>query len=234
MHTIHGFPFHEFQSWPSRNAYVWLNGGWGDHRLLPRGRHRRRGRGGTTRIAPPERIRTIGPAVGTTSPARRRNRDASPVAPRTPAGARVIGTVGRLDYQKAPEHLIKALRVLRDRDPSWSGSAGAVGRKAARWPPARCRRPSAPRRGAVGRAAAAAGARHLRHGKSLRRAALRGTRSATCAVPVVATAVNGIPDESCPVSPVCWCHRNAQTCWPGPCSTCSTSRRCGRDGRTRS
>ncbi len=124
VHTYHGFPFHEFQSAPRRRAYVAIE--------------RRLGRltdvtlcVGTgvaveavrRRLAPPERIKVIGvvvDGVGAAGPvdaaafrlARRRARLALGV----PADATVVGAVGRLTYQKAPEDFVAALAGLGRRD----------------------------------------------------------------------------------------------------------------------
>jgi glycosyltransferase involved in cell wall biosynthesis len=125
VHTYHGFPFHEFQRAPRRRAYVAIE--------------RRLGRitdlalcVGTgvaveavrRELVAPERIRTIGvvvagadeawagfPVAGVPMAApltRRRARLALGVA----ADATVVGTVGRLTYQKAPEDFLAALRRL--------------------------------------------------------------------------------------------------------------------------
>ncbi|HUZ36244.1 MAG TPA: glycosyltransferase [Streptosporangiaceae bacterium] len=122
VHTYHGFPFHEFQSAARRSAYVAI-----ERRL---GRITdlalcvgtgvaveavRRG------LLPPERIRTIGVAVegadrpgpvavdGAGDPAARaRARHALGL----PLDATVVGAVGRLTYQKAPEDFLAALRLL--------------------------------------------------------------------------------------------------------------------------
>lgn len=111
VHTYHGFPFHEFQPAWRRAAYV------GIERWLSRRTHAflavgagvaaeavRRG------LAPPEAIRTIPPAVeqvdyGLSTPARGLARRRLGL----PAGVRLVGTVGRIDYQKAPETWIDAL-----------------------------------------------------------------------------------------------------------------------------
>ncbi len=118
IHTYHGFPFHEFQSRSRRNAYIAIE--------------RRLGRitdvalcVGTgvaveavrRRLVAPERIRTIGVVVdGPTATqlpafdpaARDRARHALGI----PANATVVGAVGRLTYQKAPEDFLAMMRHL--------------------------------------------------------------------------------------------------------------------------
>ena len=125
VHTYHGFPFHEFQRAPRRRAYVAIERRLGritDLALCV-------GAGVAVEavrreLIAPERIRTIGvvvagadeasagfPAVAVpvAAPlARRRAR----VALGLPAEATVVGTVGRLTYQKAPEDFLAALRRL--------------------------------------------------------------------------------------------------------------------------
>lgn len=124
VHTLHGFPFHEFQPRATRRLYVEI-----ERRLshitdmfLATGtavavEAIRRG------IARPEQIRTIGPAV---------EARCVPVSPATrmqarqilglPPDVEVIGTVGRLDFQKAPEVLIEALaRMSRSAVLVWAG-----------------------------------------------------------------------------------------------------------------
>lgn len=116
VHTYHGFPFHEFQSAARRQIYVSIE--------------RRLGR--ITDVAlcvgagvaaeavrreliAPQRVTTIGVAV--TGPdrmtardpaARRRARMALGLA----ADATVVGVVGRLTYQKAPEDFVAAVSQL--------------------------------------------------------------------------------------------------------------------------
>lgn len=118
VHTYHGFPFHEFQSRGQRGAYVAVE--------------RRLGRVtdvvlcvGTgiaveavrRRLAAPERIRTIGVAVeggvGGELPAQMPGaKDRARRALGIPAGATVIGAVGRLTYQKAPEDFLSMIGRL--------------------------------------------------------------------------------------------------------------------------
>lgn len=116
VHTYHGFPFHEFQSPARRGAYVAVERRLGritDLALAVGGgvavEAVRRG------LIPPDRIRTIGVAVEQPLPlaadpvARRRARRALGLPPE----AIVVGAVGRLAYQKAPEDFLAALRALR-------------------------------------------------------------------------------------------------------------------------
>ena len=114
VHTFHGFPFHQFQSWPRRTAYIrveqWL-GRYTDVFLAVGPAVAAEAI--TRRIAPSERVRTIG--VGVTK---------APNAPGVherakgrrllgvPPGMRVVGTVGRLAFQKAPEDFVCALAGL--------------------------------------------------------------------------------------------------------------------------
>jgi len=138
VHTYHGFPFHEFQSSGRRGAYVAI-----ERRL---GRITdvalcvgtavaveavRRG------LVAPDRIRTIGVAVdhlpGTELPAhapqaRARARQALGL----PADAIVVGNVGRLTYQKAPEDFLAAIRRLGRPDVTgvWVGGGELAARVA--------------------------------------------------------------------------------------------------------
>ena len=116
VHTFHGFPFHEFQSPLRRRVLV--------------GIERRLGRitdyflaAGTMvaaeavrlKIAPPERIRgfatvPIGDGIGpVTEVARREARSLLGI----PSGAKVVGTVARLEDQKAPLDMVAAIAALR-------------------------------------------------------------------------------------------------------------------------
>jgi glycosyltransferase involved in cell wall biosynthesis len=114
VHTLHGFPFHEFQSPLRRNAYVgierWL--GRRTHVFLAVGsavaaEAIRRG------LAPPDRVRTIPPATeGLVRPTGTAARGLARRRLGLPAGVRLVGTVGRVDYQKAPELWIEALSMI--------------------------------------------------------------------------------------------------------------------------
>jgi glycosyltransferase involved in cell wall biosynthesis len=115
VHTYHGFPFHEFQSPWRRNGYVAIE------RQLARitdmilavgtgvaTEALRRG------LARPAALRTVAPVVE----AGQRPRDAhSRAAARRllqfDDATQIVGTVGRIDYQKAPEHLIEAAARMR-------------------------------------------------------------------------------------------------------------------------
>ncbi|OLE27681.1 MAG: hypothetical protein AUG44_09585 [Actinobacteria bacterium 13_1_20CM_3_71_11] len=121
VHTYHGFPFHEFQPRWRRSAYI------GIERWLGRRTHVglavgsgvaaeaiRRG------LISPDRIRTIAPAVdpvgyptGTAARGLARRRLG------LPAGVRLVGTVGRIDYQKAPEQWIDALAEVATDEEVW-------------------------------------------------------------------------------------------------------------------
>jgi glycosyltransferase involved in cell wall biosynthesis len=122
VHTYHGFPFHEFQSPARRGVYTAVE--------------RRLGR--ITDVAlcvgtgiaveavrlgllPPERIRTMGVAVPPGPAAcpdtRKRARSALGLDP----DAVVVGAVGRLVYQKAPEDFLEALRILAAATPGLAG-----------------------------------------------------------------------------------------------------------------
>ncbi len=118
IHTYHGFPFHEFQSRGRRSAYVAIERQLGrvtDVALCV-------GTGVAVeavrrRLIAPDRIRTIGVAVDTkpgTVPSAQapEAREKARRALGLPADATVVGAVGRLTYQKAPEDFLAAMRLL--------------------------------------------------------------------------------------------------------------------------
>jgi glycosyltransferase involved in cell wall biosynthesis len=135
VHSYHGFPFHEFQSPVRRAAYVAIE------RRLSRitdvvlaigsgvaTEALRRG------LADPRTLRTVAPVVDSrvvprSLESRRAARSSLGLGPDVP----VVGTVGRIDFQKAPEHLVRAMAALRNRDAVavWIGSGPLSGELAA-------------------------------------------------------------------------------------------------------
>ena len=146
VHTYHGFPFHEFQALPRRQAYVRIERGLGritDLALCV-------GTGVAVeavrrRLISPERIRTIGVVADGPAPPRDGPDRAAPgglpgsarawarAALGLPAGATVVGAVGRLTYQKAPGDFVAALRELGRPDVTgvWVGDGELAGQVAA-------------------------------------------------------------------------------------------------------
>jgi glycosyltransferase involved in cell wall biosynthesis len=118
VHTYHGFPFHEFQSFGRRSAYVAIERRMGritDMALCVgsgvASEAVRRG------LIAPDRVRTIGVAVDSgpevSAPARSPGaREKARHALGLPEDATVVGVVGRLTYQKAPEDFLAAMRLL--------------------------------------------------------------------------------------------------------------------------
>ncbi|MEU6039557.1 glycosyltransferase [Actinomadura sp. NPDC047616] len=114
VHTWHGFPFHDYQSWPRRRAYIRMERMAAKHTdaFLAVGSQT-----ATTALrlglATPERIRLSYPAVdvdayaaasGARAQARRRLD--------LPLGVKVVGSVGRLAPVKGPHLLPRALARL--------------------------------------------------------------------------------------------------------------------------
>jgi glycosyltransferase involved in cell wall biosynthesis len=202
VHTFHGFPFHEFQSPLRRGAYIALE------RRLARFTDRflavgsavaaeavRRG------IAPPDRIRVIDSAVAGDIPrVSRAARFEARHLLRVPPGMRVVGSVGRLDYQKAPGDLVAAIAALDRADVFvvWIGD-GPLRHQVAR---------DVARRGMTDRFVAAGEHKNVPAllpaldvfamsslYEGLPCAVVEAMR---CGVPVVATAVNSVPEVVIP------------------------------------
>ena len=117
VHTLHGFPWHDFQPAPVRRAYVRTE------RRLSRVTDAYLAVGTAVaveavrrHIARPDQIVTIGPAV---EPVDVIASVASRARARAMLGlsddATVVGTVGRLDFQKAPEVMLDALAAMSSR-----------------------------------------------------------------------------------------------------------------------
>lgn len=114
VHTYHGFPFHEFQSAPRRAAYVAIERRLGQ--ITDIGLCVGTGVAAEAvrrRLIAPDRIRTIGVPVDGEGPAPGgQARAQARRALGLPADAVVVGAVGRLAYQKAPEDFVAAMLVL--------------------------------------------------------------------------------------------------------------------------
>ena len=208
VHTYHGFPFHEFQALPRRQAYVRIERGLGritDLALCV-------GTGVAVeavrrRLISPERIRTIGVVADGPALAHDGRHGAVPGSARAraraalglPAGATVVGAVGRLTYQKAPGDFVAALRELGRPDVTgvWVGDgelAGQVAAQAGETPAVRL--VLAGQRGNVPELLAA-------FDVFLLSSRYEGLPTAVveammCGIPVVATAVNAVGDVVVP------------------------------------
>ena len=114
VHTFHGFPFHEFQSRGRRACYIAVE------RYLSRRTDVFLAVGGAVAaeavrrgIAAPDRVRVINPAISQpVTPASPADRATARRRLAVPVGCSVVGTVGRVDYQKAPESFVDALAEL--------------------------------------------------------------------------------------------------------------------------
>lgn len=114
VHTFHGFPFHDFQFAPLRATYIAIE------RQLGRITDQFLAVGGAVaaqaislRITPAERIRTIASAIEVNIlPASPSNRSAARKLMGIPENARVVGTVGRLAPQKAPQDMVAAIESM--------------------------------------------------------------------------------------------------------------------------
>jgi glycosyltransferase involved in cell wall biosynthesis len=117
VHTLHGFPFNEFQSPLARRPV--------------RGIERRLGRitdyfltDGTfvaseairLKIAQPERVRAVISPVDPVPPVSEASRSAARRTLGSPSDAKVVGTAARLAVQKAPLDMVRAFAALRRPD----------------------------------------------------------------------------------------------------------------------
>ena len=113
VHSFHGFPFHEFQSVLTRRGLIAIE--------------RRLGRltdyfvtDGTVvaaeairlRLAPPDRIRAIASPIDDMPVLSEDERQDARRTLGIPSGAPVIGTVARLGSQKSPSDMVKAIAAL--------------------------------------------------------------------------------------------------------------------------
>jgi glycosyltransferase involved in cell wall biosynthesis len=202
VHTFHGFPFHDFQAWPLRATYVEIE------RRLGRITDQFLAVGGAVaaqaislKIAPAERIRAIASAIEVDIPPTSPGRRAS--ARRLlglPEDALVVGTVGRLAPQKAPQDLVAAFEAM--------GRAGAYCVWVGDGPLMEATRRLIASRGLIDRFLLL-GERHdvaallpafdvfalASHYEGLPCSIVEAM---TCGVPVVATAVNAVPEVVVP------------------------------------
>jgi glycosyltransferase involved in cell wall biosynthesis len=117
VHTFHGFPFNEFQSWAVRRALQSIE--------------RRLGRitdyfitDGTfvaseairLKVAPPEHIRAVISPIDAVQAISARTRQDARLLLGIDDSARVIGTAARLAVQKAPLDMVKAIAALPQTD----------------------------------------------------------------------------------------------------------------------
>jgi glycosyltransferase involved in cell wall biosynthesis len=117
VHTYHGFPFHEFQSRLRRHTYIRIE------KSLAKFTDAFLAVGPAVaaeaivrRIAPSERVRTIGVGVNSGPAPEFSDQAEARRLLGVPLGMRVVGTVGRLDFQKAPEDFVNALAGLHRKD----------------------------------------------------------------------------------------------------------------------
>jgi glycosyltransferase involved in cell wall biosynthesis len=207
VHTFHGFPFHEFQSRPLRRAYVAIERRLGQ--LTSAALCVGAGVAAEAvrrELISPDRVMTIGVSVdgpgrvrasrAADSPAARdQARRRARAALGLPPDALVVGAVGRLTYQKAPEDFVDALARLGRPDVigTWVGRgalAGRVARRARALPPGQFR--LAGERGDILDILPAFDVFVLPSRYEGLPTAI--VEAMICGIPVVATAVNAVPD----------------------------------------
>ena len=117
VHTYHGFPFHQFQSRLRRTAYLRIERSLGKitDAFLAVG-PAVAAEAIRCRIAAPERVRTIGVAVSAGPAPQASDRAEARRLLGIPPGMHVVGSVGRLDFQKAPDDFVNALADLGRED----------------------------------------------------------------------------------------------------------------------
>lgn len=117
VHTYHGFPFHDFQSRLRHTVYIRIERSLGKitDAFLAVG-PAVAAEAIQRRIAPPERVRTIGVAVSAGPAPDASDRAEARRLLGIPPGMHVVGTVGRLDFQKAPDDFVNALADLDRND----------------------------------------------------------------------------------------------------------------------
>jgi glycosyltransferase involved in cell wall biosynthesis len=207
IHTFHGFPFHEFQSPALRRAYVAIERRLGQMTsaalCVGAGVAAEAVR---RELISPDRVTTIGVAVdgpgrvrasqaAGSAAARDQARRRARAALGLPRGALVVGAVGRLTYQKAPEDFVAALARLGRPDVigAWVGRgelAGKVARRARTLPAGQFR--LAGERGDILDILPAFDVFALPSRYEGLPTAI--VEAMICGVPVVATAVNAVPD----------------------------------------
>ena len=117
VHSFHGFPFHEFQSPPARQTLIAIE------RRLARLTDYFLTDGTAVaaeairlKIAPPDRIRAISSPIDAVAPVSPARRAEARRMLGLPADAKVVGTAARLDSQKSPLDMVKAIAGLRRTD----------------------------------------------------------------------------------------------------------------------
>jgi glycosyltransferase involved in cell wall biosynthesis len=117
VHSFHGFPFHEFQSPVTRQTLISIE------RRLARLTDYFVTDGTMTaaeairlRLAPPDRIRAIASPIDDIPPFTEAERAEARRVIGISAGVPVIGTVARLGSQKAPTDMVEAIDALERRD----------------------------------------------------------------------------------------------------------------------